>query len=120
MRYKVVPFRANISTSGGAADVANQLASLISSEATGGWEYVRLETVETTVAGDAGWLAIQMHDVERIRQRFDSLPQKRNAADPLKIPTRCRRAGRTGRCRSVASAVEVTHHAEGRFGSNLV
>lgn len=54
MRYKTVAFRANISVNGGATDVASQLATLISAEATNGWDYVRLETVETFVAGDNG------------------------------------------------------------------
>lgn len=54
MRYKVIAFRANITSSGGASDVATQLATLISSEATGGWEYMRLETVETLVVGSNG------------------------------------------------------------------
>lgn len=58
MRYKVVAFRANITSSGGAADVATQLATLISSEATGGWDYLRLETVETYIAGDSGCFGI--------------------------------------------------------------
>ena len=56
MRYKVLPFRANITSAGGGSDVAKQLSELISKEATAGWEYVRLESVETYVAGNAGCL----------------------------------------------------------------
>jgi hypothetical protein len=54
MRYKVVPFHAAISSSGTANDVASQLDSLIAREASSDWEYVRLESVETHVAGDSG------------------------------------------------------------------
>jgi hypothetical protein len=54
MRYKVLPFQAQISSNGGANDVANQLQSLIAAETAGGWEYMRLETVETYVAGTNG------------------------------------------------------------------
>lgn len=54
MRYKVVAFRANISNTAGASEVAAQLQALIAAEATGDWQYVRLETVETFVAGNSG------------------------------------------------------------------
>jgi hypothetical protein len=54
VQYKVVPFQASISTIGRVEDVAEQLHSLISTETAGGWEYVRLETVETYVSGSSG------------------------------------------------------------------
>jgi hypothetical protein len=54
MTYKVVPFKASISSTDTAAAAASQLESLISSEAQAGWEYVRLESVDTYVAGNAG------------------------------------------------------------------
>jgi hypothetical protein len=54
MKYKVVPFQAQISNTGGATDVASQLEALIGGQASSGWEYVRLETVETYVAGTNG------------------------------------------------------------------
>jgi hypothetical protein len=54
MQYKVVPFQARISGNGGGGDVASQLEGLIVGQAGSGWEYVRLETVETHVAGSSG------------------------------------------------------------------
>jgi hypothetical protein len=54
MNYKVIPFQAQISQAGGSNDVAAQLEALICNEAASGWEYVRLETVETNVAGSNG------------------------------------------------------------------
>jgi hypothetical protein len=54
VKYRVVPFSASIGQSSGASDVAAQLESLIQSEVASGWTYVRLETVETHVAGSSG------------------------------------------------------------------
>ena len=58
MQYKVVPFQASISSIGRVEDVAEQLHSLISTETAGGWEYIRLETVETHVYGTSGCFGI--------------------------------------------------------------
>ncbi len=54
MPYKVVPFTAVISGSDGAAAAATQLESLIAGQASAGWEYVRLEHVDTVIAGSNG------------------------------------------------------------------
>jgi hypothetical protein len=54
MQFKVVPFVAKISNSGGASDAASQLQTLISGEGADGWEYVRLEQIHTHVAGLPG------------------------------------------------------------------
>jgi hypothetical protein len=54
MEIKVVPFNAQIGQSGSTADIANQLQSLIESNTPEGWEYMRLESVETFVAPDSG------------------------------------------------------------------
>lgn len=54
MKYKVVPFTANISSTDGASTAASQLETLIASNAAQGWEYVRLEQVDTYVAGTNG------------------------------------------------------------------
>ena len=54
MTYRVVPFQAKITEKGGAGDVATQLQSTIASETASGWEYLRLERVETFVAGTMG------------------------------------------------------------------
>lgn len=54
MNYKVVPFTANITSTDNASAAAAQLESLISSHTASGWEYVRLEHVDTYVAGTGG------------------------------------------------------------------
>lgn len=52
--YKVLPFVASIGTQEGSQQAAAQLEGLIQSHAQAGWEYVRLESVETFVAGTQG------------------------------------------------------------------
>lgn len=56
MEYKVVPFVASIShTEKNKAFVAStQLQALITEFAEEGWEYVRLESLETYIAGADG------------------------------------------------------------------
>ena len=54
MQYKVVPFNAAISLKEGANEAASQLEELIGRVIADGWDYVRLETIPTYVAGDAG------------------------------------------------------------------
>jgi len=54
MDYKVVPFVASITQSDGSAAAAAQLQGLVTQFAQEGWEYVRLESVETFVAGTNG------------------------------------------------------------------
>jgi hypothetical protein len=58
MTYKVVPFTASIANADNATAGAAQLESLIESHAGGGWEYVRLEHVDTVVAGSSGCFGI--------------------------------------------------------------
>lgn len=58
MNYKVIPFQAALANTGGAKDVASQLETLIAQQVAGGWDYVRLETVETNVAGTSGCFGI--------------------------------------------------------------
>jgi hypothetical protein len=52
--YKVVPFVAAINLQEGSQHVAAQLEQLIQTWAQSGWEYVRLESVATYVAGSNG------------------------------------------------------------------
>lgn len=54
MDYKVIPFKANIGNTDDASAAASQLESLIASHTGAGWEYVRLENVDTFVAGSNG------------------------------------------------------------------
>ena len=56
--YKVTPFVAVIDRERGAEQAAKQLQSVIQAEAADGWEYVRLESVETVIKGDNGCLGI--------------------------------------------------------------
>jgi len=52
--YTVVPFVAAIDAVQGSAEAAAQLEKLIQHYSSHGWEYVRLESVETFVAGNEG------------------------------------------------------------------
>jgi len=54
MDYRVVPFVASINMHDGAGAAAKQLQAMIAQQAGEGWEYVRLENVETHIAGSAG------------------------------------------------------------------
>jgi hypothetical protein len=56
MEYKVVPFVASIShTEKHKASVAaTQLEALVTQFSEDGWEYVRLESLETYIEGDNG------------------------------------------------------------------
>ena len=56
--YSVVPFVAVIGRTQGAAVASTQLETLIQYYARRGWEYVRLESVETFVQGDNGCFGI--------------------------------------------------------------
>lgn len=52
--YKVVPFVASIGMTEGSQQAAAQLEGLIHQHAQEGWEFVRLERVETFIAGNNG------------------------------------------------------------------
>lgn len=54
MEYIVVPFTASIMQNDGAGKAAAQLQTLIAEYAGQRWEYVRLESVETNIAGNSG------------------------------------------------------------------
>jgi hypothetical protein len=54
MTYKVVPFTASIASNANASAAAAQLEALIQTYTSEGWEYVRLEHVDTFVAGTNG------------------------------------------------------------------
>ncbi len=58
MQSRVIPFTASIANNEGAAAAAGQLQSVIASQAADGWEYVRLEQVETHIAGNNGCFGI--------------------------------------------------------------
>ena len=54
MQYKVVPFTANASRNDNTGTVAAQVQSIIDQYISNGWEYQRLETVETFVKPSNG------------------------------------------------------------------
>ena len=54
MTYKVMPFTASITQQEGSANAAAQLEQLIAQMAASGYEYVRLESIPTFVAGTNG------------------------------------------------------------------
>ncbi|MFA5907928.1 MAG: hypothetical protein WC815_04040 [Vicinamibacterales bacterium] len=54
MEYKVVPFKASIGNTDNSGAAASQLENLIREQASGGWDYLRLEHVDTYVAGTSG------------------------------------------------------------------
>jgi hypothetical protein len=58
MEYRVIPFTANIANNEGAPAAASQLQALITTNAGQGWEYVRLEQVDTHIAGTDGCFGI--------------------------------------------------------------
>lgn len=54
MEFIVVPFVAQITQKDSTAHVAGQLQKVINEYSSKGWEYVRMENVETQVAGTNG------------------------------------------------------------------
>jgi len=58
MEYEVVPFVAQITRKETTGEVAEQLQKLINEHSKSGWEYVRMEVVETEIAPDAGCFGI--------------------------------------------------------------
>jgi hypothetical protein len=52
--YSVVPFVAKVGPNEGAAQAADQLDKLVKGWTDAGWEYVRLERVDTFIAGTDG------------------------------------------------------------------
>ena len=54
MEFKVVPFVAKITSKDSTTQVANQLQTVINSYSQEGWEYLRMDNVETYVEGTNG------------------------------------------------------------------
>jgi hypothetical protein len=54
MEFKVVPFVAKITQKDSTGQVAEQLQTVINSYSSQGWDYVRMENVETYVDGTNG------------------------------------------------------------------
>lgn len=58
MQYIVVPFTATITRNDSSTTVANQVQSIIDQKVGEGWDYVRMESVETSVAPSSGCFGI--------------------------------------------------------------
>jgi hypothetical protein len=58
MDIKIVPFTAQISRDSNAASVANQIQSVVDDYKNQGWEYMRMESVQTWVAATSGCFGI--------------------------------------------------------------
>lgn len=56
--YKIVPFMAQISRGTSISEVANQMQSLIDKNGNEGWEYMHMDSVQTSVAGSEGCFGI--------------------------------------------------------------
>ena len=56
MEFKVVPFNANLKRDDASQEAVNQLQKLINQELANGFEFVRLENIETAVAPTKGCL----------------------------------------------------------------
>lgn len=54
MNFKVVPFSASTTRHGSSSDIASQLQNTIDSESSEGWEYYRMESVETYILPSGG------------------------------------------------------------------
>ena len=68
MEYKVVPFVASIGDKKEKLTPSDQLENLIRTTANQGWNYIRVESISTYVAGDNGCFGIgatQGHVVSR-------------------------------------------------------
>lgn len=58
MEYKVVPFTAHITRDDTSVTVAGQMQALIDNTISSGWEYMRMDSVQTSVAGTGGCFGI--------------------------------------------------------------
>jgi hypothetical protein len=52
--YRVVPFVASVDVYEGSSEAAAQLEALIKTWTDVGWEYVRMESLPTSIAGHVG------------------------------------------------------------------
>lgn len=54
MQFKVVPFTAHIGRNDTSEIVANQMQTIIDNHVQQGWEYIRMDSVQTAIAADEG------------------------------------------------------------------
>lgn len=70
MKYKVVPFSAAVSSTQDASTIAAQVEGIISSHASGGWEYVGVHQLQTFQAGSAGCFGLGATPPRTITSEF--------------------------------------------------
>jgi len=58
MEFKVVPFTAQITRNDTTTTVAKQMQTIIDSNVSEGWEYLRMDSVQTSIAADSGCFGI--------------------------------------------------------------
>jgi len=58
MEFKILPFTAQIKQNDTSASVASQMQTIIDSKVSEGWQYIRMDSVQTTVAGANGCFGI--------------------------------------------------------------
>jgi hypothetical protein len=58
MQFKVVPFTAQITRNDTSTTVADQMQTIIDSANANGWTYLRMDSVQTSVAGTSGCFGI--------------------------------------------------------------
>lgn len=58
MEFKIVPFSAKITQNDSSSAVASQMQSIINANLAEGWEYMRMDSVQTNVTGTSGCFGI--------------------------------------------------------------
>lgn len=58
MQFKVIPFTASITRDDTSTTVANQMQNIIDANNSDGWNYLRMDTVQTSVAGTGGCFGV--------------------------------------------------------------
>ena len=58
MEFKVMPFTAQLQQNDSSSTVAKQMQVAIDAQVGEGWEYLRMDCVETSVAGSSGCFGI--------------------------------------------------------------
>lgn len=58
MEFKVVPFLAQITRNDTSAKVATQMQTIIDDNKTQGWDYMRMDSVQTYIDADQGCFGI--------------------------------------------------------------
>jgi len=54
MEYKVIPIKPIAGRNESVDSIAKQIGTIINNEASNGWLFIRVETIETLIAGENG------------------------------------------------------------------